>query len=244
MHLVRSELHHALAEHSGILRMLFLIHGYLNGPYEPLARVVVRRVVRSRQGLEHIYQIFVGILLQLRAESRIGRYLGNGVIAGHRLDVQSRASAEYDRTATGHDVIVRSRKISLVTEDIVAHPGIHDVYQMIGHRRPLVHVLAEVLPGTNVHSAVYLPRVGRNNLSSCLSGQLHRIAGLARSRRPQDYCKPVFFHIVHIHCCSRFNLYSLGDIPVLRLKKRLMEVCSGKLKYSAISLTVSIGLSS
>ena len=175
--------------------MFLLIHRYLDGPDEPLARIIVCGVVRHRQRLEHVYQIFVGVLLELRTQSRIGRHLRYCIVPRHRLDVQPRAAAENHRTAAGDDIIVRRREIPLIPEDIIAHPRIHDVYQMIRHRPSLIHILAEILPGPNIHPAVYLPRVSRDNLSTGLPRQPHRIAGLARSRRPQDHRQTIFFQI-------------------------------------------------
>ena len=64
MYLLRSELHHVLAEHSGILRMLLLVHRYLYSPDETLAGIVVCSIVRSGKGFEHSYQVLIGILLQ------------------------------------------------------------------------------------------------------------------------------------------------------------------------------------
>ena len=127
--------------------------------------------------------------LQGRAEGVVGLNLRHPVAAGGRLDIEAGTPAEDRDAAPGEDVLVRPFEVLLVLVDIVAGTGGGDVDQMIRD----IPVFSEILPGADVHAAVHLAGVGREDLGAVARqegvqgmGEPDGIARLARCGRAED----------------------------------------------------------
>ena len=92
---------------------------------------------------------------QLCAELRVGRDFREPVPAGGSFYVEPGAAAQDGDAAAGADVLVGCLKVPLVVEDGIAGAGLADVYEVV---RDFL-VLVQVLAGSDVHSAINLPRV-------------------------------------------------------------------------------------
>ena len=93
----------------------------------------------------------------LRAQSR---FAGEVVAGGDGVDVHSRAAAQYRHHAACADVRPDAAEVLLILEDVVLRPGGEDVYQVIGD----FSVFGEVFARADVHTFIYLARVGGDDL--------------------------------------------------------------------------------
>ena len=175
--------------------------GDFEGADEALARVVVGGVVGLAELLVAGDELFGGLLLEFGAERRIGRHVGEVVSAGGGLDVETAAAAEDRGLPSLHDVAVRPLEVLLVLEDVVFFSRVHNVDQVVGD----FAVIGQVLARADVHPAVHLPRVAREDFSVEFSRLLDRIARLSGGRRSENADQVVAFgeHTANRRRCRR-----------------------------------------
>ena len=103
------------------------------------------------------------------------------VAAGGGLYVEARAAAKQRHPAAAADVLVGFHEILLEFVYVVFRSGRLDIDEMVGD----IAVFGQVLAGTDVHPAIDLAGVSRDDLGTEPTGKRHRVAGLARGRRPE-----------------------------------------------------------
>ena len=153
--------------------MLLVVGLDLDGTDGTLTGVHIRRVVHVRavlllQLLKHHRQLGQRLAFQLASQLRI---LGHGreVIAfEHRLDVEPCPSAEDGHCSPLPDLLIGVEEVLLILEEVVLCARLADVDEMIGHAL----IVSQVLACADVHPAVHLSRVGRDDFSAnpCCKG--------------------------------------------------------------------------
>ena len=172
-------------------RGVFQVVGfYLDGTDGALTGVHIRRVVhvRARSGLQllqHGRQFCQRVPLQACPDLWV---LGDGrqlVTFQHGLDVQSCASTENGRHTSAADVLIGVEEVLLILEQVVLRSWLADVDEVVGdflsgqscevREQRFDFVVLQVLARADVHAAIHLTRIGRDNLGS--HSTVHRRKG-------------------------------------------------------------------
>ena len=103
---------------------------------------------------------------------------GEIIAARDGVDIHPRAAAEDGHGPAGADVGVGPQEVLLELPDIVLLPGLGDVDEVVGDGA----VLGEVLARADVHAAIDLAGIRRNDLPAELFGQGDGVARLAGGR--------------------------------------------------------------
>lgn len=146
-----------------VLLYLYRADGPLTGVY--VRAVVHRGVVARLQVLEDDGQFVERLPLQFCPQRGI---LGHGrelVAPQHGLDIESCAATEHGLASTTADVLVGLEEVALVFEEVVFRPRVTDVYQVIGDRSVLHHIVGEVFARADRHASIDLTTVGGDDFA-------------------------------------------------------------------------------
>ncbi len=113
------------------------------------------------------------------AQRLIDRHFGQSQAAEYRLEVHTRAAAQYGIAAAAPDVGVGCVVVLQIAVEIVFFARIGDVYQVIGR----ITVFVKVFARADVHIAVHLTRIGADNLGIEVPRKRHGTPRLAARRR-------------------------------------------------------------
>ena len=139
--------------------MFCFIESHFKSPDHPSLALQDPFVGERTHLCEFFPEFFDVVLLEGGPELGIGRGLGQGISASGSLDVQPRASAQDRNRSSFPDVLVGHFKGFLPLVEVEAGTGIHDVDQVVGD----VFIFTEILARADVHSAVHLPGIRRED---------------------------------------------------------------------------------
>ena len=167
-----------------VLLYLYRADSPLTGVH--IRAVVHRGVVARLQVLEDDGQLIERLPLQFCPQRGI---LGHGrelVAPQHGLDIESCAATEHGLASTTADVLVGLEEVALVFEEVVFRPWVTDVYQVIGDRCALHHIVGEVFARADRHASIDLTTVGGDDFAIQLIGKACGKGRLAACRGPKD----------------------------------------------------------
>ena len=109
-------------------------------------------------------KFFHSLLLQLFPELRVRSYFLEVIALAHGFYVKAAASAENREDVLIAESFIDYLKVFLVAEKVVFLSGLGNVYQVIGN----LSVLGDVFAGSDVHSAIDLPGVRADDVTSAI----------------------------------------------------------------------------
>ena len=122
-------------------------------------------------------------LAQLLPQRGVGRAVGKRAPGDERVDIQPRAADDDRQFCARENVIYTSGGLLGVARDGVVFRGIGDVDHVVRHA---LHLFRRGLGRADVHAAVDLHRVGRDDLAAEPLRKRHAERGLARGGRAGD----------------------------------------------------------
>ena len=122
-------------------------------------------------------------IAQLLPQRGVGRTVGKGAPGDERVDIQPRAADDDRQFSAREDVIHAGGRLLSVARDGVVFRGVGDVDHMMRHA---LHLFRRGLGRADVHAAVDLHRVGRDDLAPEPLRERHAERGLARGGRAGD----------------------------------------------------------
>ena len=122
-------------------------------------------------------------LAQLLPQRGVGRTVGKRAPGDERVDIQPRAADDDRQFSAREDIIHAGGRLLSVARDGVVFRGVGDVDHVVRHA---LHLFRRGLGRADVHAAVDLHRVGRDDLAAEPLRERHAERGLARGGRAGD----------------------------------------------------------
>lgn len=154
-------------------------------------------VVQGAETAENLLKLCIGLVFQFFTKGGVGGHFPKVFLAQGGAEIEAASSAEHGGVASGKHVGAGRVEILLIAVEVVFGAGGDYIYKVKGHGGAAGGVFAQILAGAYVHAAVYLSRIGAENLSAQSPRQAHGERGFPARRGPQHcqkFCRTVALH--------------------------------------------------
>ena len=170
-------------------RMLQIIGLDLDGADGPRSGIYVRRVVHVRavsgfQVCQHLRQFCQRLAFEAVAQRLILGHRRQMIALEHRFDIEPGTATEYRHRSPTYYIIIGIEEVLLILKEVILRAWLADIYQMIGYQAPIDGIVFQVLACADIHPAIHLTGVCRDDLPAYLRCQLCRHGCFPRCRRP------------------------------------------------------------
>src|SRR5690554_338703 len=152
-----------------------LVIGFnFNGTYRPLMGIGIGAVVQNPELRQYFLEFGQRLVLEQLPERRVGRNMYHLVLLQHGHNIQTRSATQDGPFTPFLQVLKNMEEVVLKLIDIVLITGLPNVNQVRRDALSLHHIIRVILPGTQIHPAVNLSRIGTDDFAVQGPGQMSR----------------------------------------------------------------------